>query len=180
MRARQLERARLRSMGASSSRDAWHDTRGQQLRSRCCHCFEQPGYYGVGPRTRSAESPRRRRRRRRQRSFSVGSAESNDEALESRGRTRQRRGSDPKWKVVLEILRPDGGYTRLEHFILSPVRQYYSASCRCHVLPLTMRCARPAVWVRRVSRTPSVVLLGAPLRSMLTFVGHRVRTAFSP
>jgi hypothetical protein len=142
-------RAGRRGMGASSSRAAsWEEARG----SRCCRCFEDPGQYGGGyGRTGSVDSlagrrggegsasSRGRRRRRRHRSSSVSSVESIDEELDRRGRTRERRGSAPKWEVVLEVRRPDGNYTRLPSFILSAVRR--TAQCSGQPAASAARCS---------------------------------------
>ena len=178
-------------MGASSSRASWPAAREQETCSRWCRCFDEPARYGTYARTDSVDSQRRRRRRR-HRSTSVSSAERIDDALERRGRTRQRRGSAPQWEVVLEVLRPDGGYTRLPRFILSTVRrtaqaQQPAAVCgkacvaarhsRLAVLSHS-RCLRCAS--RRVNRIPSVVLLAAPPPSTHTSAQRLVNTAFSP
>jgi hypothetical protein len=132
-------------MGASSSRAAPR----QEHRSRCCRCFEQPArqdsYAHVdnsereAARRRGSESPTHRRRRRRHRSTSASSAESIEEELDRRGRTRERRGSAPRWEIVLEILRPDGGYTRLQPLILSTVRR---RTLVCHTHPSRAASAR--------------------------------------
>lgn len=192
-------------MGASSSRAvaSWEEGGG----SRWCRCFDEPRQYGVSyGRTGSIDSAigrsggegsassRGRRRRRRHRSASVSSVESIDEALDRRGRTRERRGSAPKWEVVLEVRRPDGNYTRLPAIILSAVRRIarcstqpvaacfalfapHRAPVAVHATLSCLRCMRSGS--RRVIRTLLVALPAAPPPSTHTFAQPLVNTALS-